>query len=95
MGPPADGHMRQLFRNMRVRKFDYAWHEGGAHVMRSVHFSYNVHPYDKRLTLCRDMTKLCRAGYGVRLRYVKLVVVLVATQACPATACVSCQRDVR
>jgi len=34
-------------------------------------------------------------GYGVRFRYVKLVVVLVATQACPATACVSCQRDVR
>ena len=45
----------------------------------------NVHPYDKRLTLCRDMTKLRRAGYGVRLRYVKLVVVVVATQACPAT----------
>ena len=41
------------------------------------------------------MPGLRRAGYGVRLRYVKLVVVLVATQACPATACVSCQRDVR
>jgi len=40
MGPPAEGHLRQLFRNMRVRKFDYAWHEVGAHVMKSVHFSY-------------------------------------------------------
>jgi hypothetical protein len=54
-----------------------------------------MRPSDKRRTLWRDMTKLRRAGYGLRFRYVKLVVVLVATQACLATVCVSCRRDVR
>jgi hypothetical protein len=39
------------------------------------------------------MTKLRRAGHRLRFRYVKLVVVLVAMQACPATVCVSCPRD--
>jgi hypothetical protein len=53
----------------------------------------NVRPGVKRLTLWRDMTKLRRVGYGLRFR--KLVVILVATQACPASVCVSCQRDVR
>jgi hypothetical protein len=55
----------------------------------------NVHPYDKRLTLLRDMTKLRWAGHGLRCRYVRLAVVLAATQACPATACVSCGREAR
>jgi hypothetical protein len=54
-----------------------------------------MRPSDKRRTLWRDMTKLCRAGYGLRFWYMRLVVVLVATQACLATVCVSCRRDVR
>ena len=33
--------------------------------------------------------------YGARSSYVKLVIVLLATQECPATACVSCRRDAR
>jgi hypothetical protein len=55
----------------------------------------NIHPTDEKLTLWRDMTRLRRVGYGLRFRSVRLVVVLVATQACPATVCVSCWRDVR
>jgi hypothetical protein len=55
----------------------------------------NVRPGEKRLPLWRDMTKLRRVGYELRFRYVKLVVVLVGTQACLATVCVSRRRDVR
>jgi hypothetical protein len=47
---------------------------------RALHrIQYNVHPSEKRLTLWRDMTKLRRAGYRLRFRYVKLVVILVGT----------------
>jgi hypothetical protein len=53
----------------------------------------NVHPSDETLTLWRDMTRLCRAGYGLRFRYVRLIVVHVAMQAFPATVCVSCRKD--
>jgi hypothetical protein len=42
-----------------------------------------------------DKTTQGRIWTKLRFRYVKLVVILVATQACPATVCVSCQRDVR
>jgi hypothetical protein len=55
----------------------------------------NMRPSDKRRTLWRDMTKLRRAGYRLRFRYVKLVVVLVGTQACLAMVYVSRRRDVR
>jgi len=38
---------------------------------------------------------LRRAGHDLRLEYVKFAVVLRTTEACSATPCVSCQRDVR
>jgi len=57
--------------------------------------SLNVHPIDERLILWQDMVKLCRAGYELRLRYVKFLVVLVATQDCPDMVRISCRRDIR
>jgi hypothetical protein len=38
-----------------------------------------VHPCDGKLTLSRNMAKLRRAGYELRLRYARFVVVLEAT----------------
>jgi hypothetical protein len=40
---------------------------------------FNVHPYDEKLTLPRNMKKLRRARLDLRFRYARFVVVLVAT----------------
>ena len=54
-----------------------------------------MYPSKKKPNLWWNMRKLRRARYGLRSRYVKLVVVLVATWAGPATVCISFWRDVR
>jgi len=55
----------------------------------------NVHPYDEKLTLSRNTTKLRREGHDLRVEYVRFAVVISTTEECSGTPGVSRQKDVR